>query len=347
MKKSQAISLIVIFVVVSVIILVNAIAGPKNSNALSRPTQTNTIINKPTTLPEKTPGGDENPTEGPAGPDRTSVPGPDSTTVPPVSTPTKEPKVYTRPDVDVSIYKNLSTKEATWNCSSKLEDESDRDSRVYSIDSEAKKVLGDYEYIYNMGKTASGKKRVYLTFSLAYEDREKSTVRILDTLKNNGVKATFFISKGYLKDSPDIVQRIIEDGHLVGTRGDISVKTDGSTGMVYTSAQKFCDILWEMEEKYQEIAGNTSRMFYYRPDKISVRDMELAAAMGYKVVFRSYNYRDWDEYVGYSKALSNLVAASSDGAVIQLSSSIINADIMQDYITEMLRLGYTFERLDG
>lgn len=60
----------------------------------------------------------------------------------------------------------------------------------------------------------SNEKNLYLTFDLGYE--AGYTSQILDILKANNVQAVFFITGHYLNTQPDLVKRMIEEGHIVG-----------------------------------------------------------------------------------------------------------------------------------
>lgn len=326
MKKSHVIALCILFVIVSLVVIINAFTLPasKDKFIASRPTGAVKTAPKATTAPEITqePSSSDAPTEAPSA--------------------TPQPTPIVRPAVDVSKYAGLSTKSVQWGLESNLEDANDPESRKYTPYGEVLKILDGYDYIYR--KTEGAEKPIYLTFNMAFEDGY--TAKILDVLRSNNVNAAFFVSADYLKANPETVRTMIEDGHLIASRGDISVKTDGKKGMTATSAQKFCDIMWEMEEEYQAIAGNTSRMKYYRPDEISVRDAELAKAMGYTLVFRSYMCVDWTEKLDYSTMLNKLITNTSSGAVIEMYSTAINGQILQEYITKMKNKGYTFYRLD-
>lgn len=57
------------------------------------------------------------------------------------------------------------------------------------------------------------KKYVYLTFDEGYE--AGYTEKILDTLKEEKVQGTFFITAHYINSAPDIVKRMIDEGHIV------------------------------------------------------------------------------------------------------------------------------------
>ena len=61
---------------------------------------------------------------------------------------------------------------------------------------------------------APSSEKIYLTFDEGYENGY--TADILDTLKEKGVHAVFFVTLPYVKAQPDLVQRMIDEGHIVG-----------------------------------------------------------------------------------------------------------------------------------
>ena len=60
----------------------------------------------------------------------------------------------------------------------------------------------------------SEEKIIYLTFDEGYE--AGYTEKILSVLKENDVKATFFITAHYVNTQEELVKQMIEDGHIVG-----------------------------------------------------------------------------------------------------------------------------------
>ena len=112
--------------------------------------------------------------------------------------------------------------------------------------------------------------------------------------------------------------------------------------MAYLSTAEFSDVMWSMEELYQGIAGENTRMLFYRPNVFSVRDMALAEAMGYSVVFWSFDYYDWDDKVDVNKSLRTLKDNVAPGAIYQLSSSKVNLSIIEDFIIWARDNGYSF-----
>lgn len=79
------------------------------------------------------------------------------------------------------------------------------------VGNENKQVLEKYDGIC-LGNTE--KKEVVITFDEGYE--AGYTAQILDILKENEVMATFFITSHYLNTSSDLVERMINEGHIVG-----------------------------------------------------------------------------------------------------------------------------------
>lgn len=311
MGKSHLISLFILFVAVTVLIVSQAFTGKSGETILNAPTPTAYAPTVATAEPTELPSQE-----------------------------TPVPQKVTRPEVDMTKFSDLDRKTVEWSLDSTLQDANDPESRVYSIPVGIRETLSAYDdYVYL--KPSESEKTVYLTFNMAYENGV--TAKILDILAEKQVKAIFFVSKEYITEpqNEDLLRRMLTEGHLIGSRGDIAGK-----GMSEKSAQDFCDTLWAMEERYQELAGDTERMLYYRPNAISPRDYELARAMGYTVVFRSYMYYDFDNTYGVTKALSNLIVKTSNGVIFQLSASEINANILKDYITQITQKGYVLKRID-
>ena len=330
MRRSNVISLFIMFAAVSVFIIVMAFVGKNPKQTIASPTATNPVAVLPTATPDETKAPDVTASAVP----ETPVP-----TEEPTEEPTQAPVV--RPVINPSDFSNMSTKAVSWGISGSVVTKEDgTEEMVYTIEDAAQKAADGASYIYRMADDTE--KNIYLTFNLGYEDAAKSTLKILDRLKAAGVKATFFIAKNYFTENEDIVRTIIEQGHTVGSRGDIFARGEDGTGMAYLATSEFSDTMWSIEELYQGIAGENTRMTLYRPDKFSVRDLALAEAMGYTVVFRSFDYYDWDDKVDVNKALRTLKDNTAAGSVYQLSSSKVNAEILEDYIIWAKDRGFGF-----
>lgn len=80
-----------------------------------------------------------------------------------------------------------------------------------------RKILDKYQGLYMGNKE---QKLVYLTFDLGYE--AGYTPKILEVLKQNEVKATFFITAHYVNTQPDLVKQMIDEGHIIGNQFPLS-----------------------------------------------------------------------------------------------------------------------------
>ena len=184
-------------------------------------------------------------------------------------------------------------------------------------------------------------KCVYLTFDEGYE--AGYTPQILDTLKANDVKAAFFITGHYLNTQPELVKRMIDEGHIVGNH------TVNHPSMPDLDNDKLKEEITKLHtavfEKFRY------EMKYLRPPKgeFSQRTLHLTKSLGYTTVMWSFAYDDWDESkqgretYAKEKVLSNL----HNGAVILLhSNSKDNCNILDEIIKEIKKQGYEFKTLD-
>jgi len=189
---------------------------------------------------------------------------------------------------------------------------------------------------------SSDEKNLFLTFDAGYENGH--TAKILDALKENNVPATFFLVGTYLRDNPEIIKRMVDEGHIIGNH------TMKHANMSKKSAKDFASDLTKFEELYESIIGSKMPK-YYRPPEGVFTEGNLAAAkeMGYKTVFWSVTYADWDNKKQPSRehAFEKLMPRLHPGGIILLhSTSSTNADIMHDFIAKCREMGYEFKSLD-
>ena len=195
---------------------------------------------------------------------------------------------------------------------------------------------------YYHGTPDSGSKILYLTFDAGYENG--FTPKLLDTLKENNVPAAFFLVGTYLKSNPELVKRMVDEGHIIGNH---SMK---HANMSKKSAKDFKADLKQFEERYESVVGAPMSK-YYRPPEGVFTEANLIAAKeaGYKTVLWSATYVDWDTKKQPTKAYAfeKLLPRLHPGAIILLhSTSATNADILGELIAKCRELGYEFKGLD-
>ncbi len=205
------------------------------------------------------------------------------------------------------------------------------------VDAESEVLLKNYNGIY---KTEE-KKTLYLTFDLGYE--AGYTAQILDTLQKKKVSAAFFITGDYLKTQPELVKRMVEEGHNVGNH------TMGHPSMpLVTDNKKLVEDIASLDQAFFELTG--TRMNLFRPPKgeFSERTLAITRDLGYKTVFWSFAYVDWerDKARGAEYAYNQIMPYMHDGAIILLHAvSKDNAEVLEKVISDLQAQGYTFATL--
>jgi len=206
------------------------------------------------------------------------------------------------------------------------------------ISSAAKKIIEENDGIY-LGDTSE--KVIYLTFDEGYENGY--TPMILDTLINNDVKAAFFVTWPYVKKNKELVERMLEEGHIVGSHTvyhKILPEVDNKT-----LEEELCGF----EEKFLSMFGQ--KIKYFRPPEGAFSQKVLAAAkqLGYKTVFWSFAYRDFDvnNQKGADYAYKTVMDNLHNGAVILLHAvSKDNAEALDRIIKDIKAQGYEIRLLD-
>ena len=201
-------------------------------------------------------------------------------------------------------------------------------------------VLAKYDAVY-LGDTAE--KVIYLTFDAGYENG--CTAKILDTLKAHGVPAAFFLVGNYMEKNGDLTRRMVEEGHIVGNHTmhhpDMSKLSDKAV---------FSKELIDLENLFKEVTGKDLPK-YYRPPQgtYSEENLKMAQELGYKTVFWSLAYVDWqnDRQPTAEYAFEKLLPRTHNGAVVLLhSTSATNAQILDELLTKWKDMGYRFASLD-
>lgn len=182
-------------------------------------------------------------------------------------------------------------------------------------------------------------KTIYLTFDSGYENG--CTSQILDILKAHDVPAAFFLVGTYIEQNEELVRRMVEEGHIVGnhtySHPDMASVEDPAA---------FRRELSRVEAAFQAATGQEMERYYRPPRGIySESNLTMAKELGYKTVFWSLAYVDWerDDQPTAEEAFSKLIPRIHNGAVVLLhSTSTTNAAILDELLTRWEEMGYTF-----
>ncbi len=183
----------------------------------------------------------------------------------------------------------------------------------------------------------TNEKVVYLTFDEGYENG--LTSQILDTLRANNVKAHFFVTSGYVKSNPELVKRIVNEGHVLGNH------SVNHPSLPTLSEEKVIQEIKGLEEQVKQLTNYD--MYLFRPPmgEWSERTLKITQDLGYKTVFWSMAYQDWlvDQQQGWQRAYNHVMANVHNGAIILLHAvSSDNAEALDKIIKDLKAQGYRF-----
>lgn len=207
------------------------------------------------------------------------------------------------------------------------------------IPDELNQMLTKYDAIY---RGDPEKKKIYLTFDNGYENGY--TEQILNTLKEEKISATFFLTGHYVTSASDLVKRMVEDGHTIGNHSDKHPNMARlSESQILTEWQNF-------DAKLKEVAG-VERTYVARPPEGVYNEQLLAvgAKNDYRHIFWSIAFKDWEKDIvrGPGYAYNELMTQLHPGAIILMHTvAKDNAEALPLFIKEAKSLGYTFGSLE-
>lgn len=185
-------------------------------------------------------------------------------------------------------------------------------------------------------------KVLYLTFDVGYDDGTLSS--ILDTLKEKEVKATFFVTGDFVNRQQELLNRIVNEGHVVGNH------TYGHKDITKLSSLQIKEELEKLENKFTEVTGK-QMVKYFRPPEGSFDKESLMAikSLGYKTFFWSIAYVDWnaDRQNGSDYCYNTIMKNLHNGGIILLHTvSKDNTESLGRIIDDSRNLGYEFKELE-
>lgn len=184
---------------------------------------------------------------------------------------------------------------------------------------------------------------LYLTFDAGYENG--NIEKILDVMKAENVTGAFFILENLINRNTELVCRMRDEGHLVCNH---TMHHPDMTKI--TDRDAFARELHGLEDLYREKIGGEMAKYYRPPEgRFSQKNLEMAQALGYKTIFWSFAYADWDNNKQPSEeyAIKKILDNTHNGAIILLHpTSATNAAILPHLIREWKRIGYRFGSLD-
>ncbi len=186
------------------------------------------------------------------------------------------------------------------------------------------------------------KKNIYLTFDCGYENGYTS--KILDVLKKHKIKAAFFCTLDQLKSEPELIARMINEGHIVGNHSTTHPSFDT------LDREGIAKELEDCENYLREKFGYSSKYFRFPKGNYSEYSLDTVSQLGFVSVFWSLAYADWDteNRKGADYAFNRVTERLHPGAIILLHSvSADNAEALDRIIRYAVENGYIFENLEN
>lgn len=184
-------------------------------------------------------------------------------------------------------------------------------------------------------------KKLYLTFDAGYENGNLE--KILNVLKEECVPAAFFILDNLIVKNTDLVVRMANEGHLVCNH------TKRHKNLSNSTEREIVEDLTALENLYRERTGREMDKYFRFPEgKYSESALRCVSGMGYKTMFWSFAYEDWDNNKQPSReyAIKKILSNTHNGAIILLHpNSSTNAAILKDLIVAWRDMGYSFGTL--
>lgn len=188
-------------------------------------------------------------------------------------------------------------------------------------------------------------KVVYLTFDCGYEytatdasgNSYRVTERILDVLKEKNTKAVFFVTMHYVKSQPDLVQRMVDEGHVLGNHSNTHPV------MPQQTIDRMVDEVMSLHNYVKEHFGYSMTLFRPPTGAFSIQSLSLLKSLGYKSVLWSFQYYDYDtaKQPSHDSALKTVTDRHHNGAIYLLHAvSTTNASILSEAIDTFVQLGY-------
>ena len=217
-----------------------------------------------------------------------------------------------------------------------------RNGRETPVFSNASAIVDKYNGYYIDKTAAKNKDKVlYLTFDAGYENG--NIEQTLDVLKDEDVPAAFFILDNLILKNENLVKRMVDEGHLICNH------TKNHRNLSSCSAEEIEKNLNDLEKIYEERIGRTLDKYFRFPEgKFSEKALKTVSSMGYRTIFWSFAYDDWDNarQPEPQKAIKKIISNTHDGAIILLHpTSKTNADILPELISTWRSMGYRFGTL--
>ena len=218
----------------------------------------------------------------------------------------------------------------------------------YSDNAKQNKIVERVSHIYN-----SDYKRVFLTFD---DGPSKSvTIPILDILKQNNVKATFFVLGSNAERYPEIVKRAYQEGHYIANHGFTHVYSN-----IYSSPQAVLDEYNRTETAIKNAIGDqtyNSRVFRFPGGTSGGKYANIKAEAVNLLNQNNVAHLDWNALTADAAGLDNVndmmnyveTTMGNKNSVVILMHDIGTKKSTYELLPQLIQVlkekGYVFENI--
>ncbi|MBO5377114.1 MAG: polysaccharide deacetylase family protein [Ruminiclostridium sp.] len=206
-------------------------------------------------------------------------------------------------------------------------DKNDKNQPIDAVKAQEKYKDCNGEFLCDDGK-------ILLTFDVGYENG--CTAEILDTLKEKNIKAVFFVTYDYCKTSPELVKRMIDEGHTVGNH------TYTHPSMPDCSESEMIEEVMTLHDYVAEKFGCKMELFRFPKGEFSEKALSVVKSLGYTSVFWSFAYSDWDVNAQPDpmQSLQKIKDSTHSGIYLLHAVSETNTQILGEVIDYWQSEGY-------
>lgn len=237
-------------------------------------------------------------------------------------------------NISEKVYASLDNKKDNWWFRRKKEHVPSGSGEAFDI--------SEYQGYYLNEQVKDGDKVIYMTIDCGYGS--SNTPVMLDTFKKHNIKVMFFVTKFFIDANPEYVKRMVEEGHMVGNH---SVSHADLTSL--TDEEIYKEII-DCEEAFYKVTGQQMNLYFRPPEgAYSKRTMQITEDLGYKTIFWSIAYGDYDKnnQPGKDYVINHFTTYHHNGAIpLMHNDSDSNMEAMDDVLTLLEEQGYRFGTLD-
>lgn len=212
------------------------------------------------------------------------------------------------------------------------------------INKDVKELIKKYDALWQY---PAGERKIYWTMDEGYEFEENTTT-ILNVAKEKSVPITFFVTGDFIRQRPDLLKRMDAEGHLICNHSN---KHMNGPNALSESNEKWIGDVTKVEEMVLKITGKEIRPYFRPPEgAYSERALKILKDLGYRTVFWSFAYKDWETKNQPDKkyAKEKILGQLHDGSILLIHAvSATNVAIFSELVDEIRARGFTFDTIDN